>query len=217
MWNNVGKGEQGQELACKTDGGTANAVNNAAIIVGSSYVDEGTGTNKTRKTNAVYWFGTAASCVQFPSLGGNYSEAKAIQKDGQAVGSANTPSGQKHAVLYYRQSPSVYAVIDLNSYTGNGASVGFSYLEEATGINDVGNIVGYGMKPNGKRAAFKIIGLFGAASAASATTRAVTMSEPVDSPEKTLSMEEEVSVQSSSASQAVQLHHVKPLKLSAEE
>ncbi|MCX7205068.1 MAG: hypothetical protein NT086_03605 [Proteobacteria bacterium] len=217
VWNNVGEGEQGQELACKTDGGTANAVNSAAIVVGSSYVDEGTGTNKTRNTSAVYWLGTAANCVQFPSLGGTYSEAKAIQKDGQAVGSANTPSGQKHAVLYYRQSPSVYAVIDLNSYTGNGASVGFSYLEEATGINDSGNIVGYGMLPNGKRAAFKIMGLFGTASAASVTTRSVTMSESEEAPEKTLSRGEEVSVQSSSASQMVQLNHVKPLKLSTEE
>lgn len=214
-WNALGEAEQGQELACNSTGGTANAVNKAAVIVGSAYVEEGTGTNKTTKTSAVYWNGTTASCIPFPSLGGTYSNATAIQKDGQAVGSSNTPSGEKHAVLYYRQANG-YGIFDLSTQLGNLTALGFAYLEEATGINDSGNIVGYGMLPNGKRAAFKIVGLFTTASAASTTARAMTMSELENSPAKIQQIGEEANVLSSSVSRSVEFYNIEPLKLSPE-
>jgi hypothetical protein len=211
-WTSVGYGnlQVGSELSCDSIGGTANAVNTAGTVVGSSYVDEGTGTNKTRKTSAVYWSSATASCIAFPTLGGTYSNATATQKGGHTVGSATTPAGQKHAVLYYRQANG-YGILDLSTYLGLGAAAGFSYLEEATGINDSGNIVGYGMQPNGKRAAFKIMGLFGAASAASATSSAVMMDELGDSPAKMQSIGEEVSVQSSSLT--IELYNIEPLEL----
>jgi hypothetical protein len=219
-WTNVGNNASGMELPCNLGGGVANAVNRTGTVVGNAYVYATPTSQSISRISAIYWSSVTANCTSFPSLGGTYSGVMAIQRDGQAVGSASTTSGQKHAVLYYATGGK-YLTIDLNTQLGMTpiTALGFAYLEEATGINDSGNIVGYGMQPNGKRAAFKIMGLFGAAPAApaaSATTSAVTMNELGDSPAKTQLIGEEASVQSDSTSQTVELYNVEPLELSPE-
>jgi hypothetical protein len=205
-WTTVGSGVSGKELTCSSGGGAANAVNNAGIIVGNSYDYTASVPPSITRINAVYWSSTTASCVPFPTLGGTYSNVTAIQAGGQAVGSANTPSGQKHAVLYYATGGK-YITLDLNVQFGAEAitALGFSYLEEATGINSSGNIVGYGMLPNGKRAAFKLMGVFGATVAAN--MNAVSMSELSNPQARSLVLGEASIEQSISSSQTIEIYN----------
>ena len=79
------------------------------------------------------------------TLGGSWSEANGINNAGQVVGEADLADGSTHAFLWSGGS-----MRDLNSLIpGNSGWV----LEYATGVNDSGQICGYGAH-NGARRAF---------------------------------------------------------------
>jgi probable HAF family extracellular repeat protein len=72
------------------------------------------------------------------NLGGNNSQAQGINNLGQIVGFSTTVSGDQHAFLY---TPGT-GMIDLNSLLPTGSD--WEVLQDASGINDSGSIVGYG-------------------------------------------------------------------------
>jgi probable HAF family extracellular repeat protein len=67
------------------------------------------------------------------TLGGSESQADGINGSGVVVGWSQTASGQQRAFLW-----SAGRMIDLNSFAAPGPGI---WLEEATAINDVGQIV----------------------------------------------------------------------------
>jgi len=79
------------------------------------------------------------------TLGGNSSEARSINELGQVVGESSTSDGRAHAFLYRDD-----ALIDLNSLIPTDSGW---VLEDAFGINQDGQIVGYGTI-NGETHAF---------------------------------------------------------------
>jgi probable HAF family extracellular repeat protein len=77
------------------------------------------------------------------------SYALGINSQGQIVGTCNTPSGNDsddHAFLYSNGS-----MLDLNNLINPSSDW---VLNQATGINDSGEIVGWGIGPDGKQDAF---------------------------------------------------------------
>ncbi len=135
--------------------GQANAINDADDVVG--WV-----TNGSTQEQAALWRNGAL--ILLGDLGGNYGEATALNNYGQVVGASNipaasyvsgyTPNGQtgsyanagtlaplvtelSHAFLWQNGT-----LIDLNTLLA--ANSGW-ILQRATGINDSGQIVGYGM------------------------------------------------------------------------
>jgi probable HAF family extracellular repeat protein len=70
------------------------------------------------------------------TLGGNYGYAQAINNAGLIVGSASTPTDALHAMLYQNGQ-----MQDLNDYIDPNS--GWTLIS-ANGINDLGQIVGYG-------------------------------------------------------------------------
>ena len=70
------------------------------------------------------------------TLGGNTSQANALDARGRAVGTAQTAAGAAHAFLDQRGD-----MVDLNSLIGGAPGW---VLENATGINGGGEIVGVG-------------------------------------------------------------------------
>ena len=85
------------------------------------------------------------------TLGGNYSAAWSINNNGQAVGDAWTSGNvADHAFLYSGSG----AITDLNNLIVSGS--GWT-LEQARGINDLGQIVGYGANASGQTHAFLLM------------------------------------------------------------
>jgi probable HAF family extracellular repeat protein len=83
------------------------------------------------------------------SLGSNNSFALAINNPGQVVGYVNL-SGQQDAFLYTdAQMENLNTIYANLLVAGSGTLTGFTSLTEATGINDSGQIVGYGNFWNG--------------------------------------------------------------------
>ena len=82
------------------------------------------------------------------TLGGDESQAYAINSSGQIVGYSYpvTNNYSWHACIW--QNGSIY---DLNDYVVSGSDWS---LEYATAINDKGQIVGYGTNPQGQHHAF---------------------------------------------------------------
>lgn len=121
----------------------ANAINDKGQVVG--YSD----TETSRHRLAVLWNGTTATAL--PSLGGSNSDALAINGDGDIVGySTAAGSKQKQAVLWNGTT-----LINLNSYLTAGEIGAGWVLEEATGINSNGAIVGISVNTlTGKEDAF---------------------------------------------------------------
>jgi probable HAF family extracellular repeat protein len=78
--------------------------------------------------------------VDLGSLGGPASIAYAINGSGEVVGSAQRPDGTSHAVLWEATGE---PPIDLQSLVPGGSP--WTSLEVATGINDAGLIVGWGV------------------------------------------------------------------------
>jgi probable HAF family extracellular repeat protein len=67
------------------------------------------------------------------TLGGAESEAQGINASGWVIGWSRTAGGQQHAFLW-----SSGRMVDLNSFAAPAPGV---WLEEATAVNDVGQIV----------------------------------------------------------------------------
>lgn len=115
----------------------AYAINASGVIVGSAVAGQtGSGTDITQ---AVRWTvsGNTATLQALGSLGRTFSEAKDINVAGQIVGYAtNTFGAPQRAFAWLGDT-----MVDLNSFVDPTA--GFT-LATAEGINDRGDIVGWG-------------------------------------------------------------------------
>ncbi len=110
------------------------AINESGQVAGFSYSSSG--------EHAVLWSnGVVSDLGTLP--GGNYSRGYAINDSGQVTGRANTPAGQ-YAFIY-----SDGVMSDLNTQLINGQ--GWTLLE-GRGINDLGQITGFGILNNNSRA-----------------------------------------------------------------
>jgi probable HAF family extracellular repeat protein len=115
-----------------TLGGTnsqGNAINDAGIIVGNSQI---------AGTNDLHAFLFDATMHDLGTLGGTYSSAESINSAGQVVGQSDLPGDSvNHAFLYTGTS----GILDLNALIDPQSAW---VLTDATGINDLGQIVGSG-------------------------------------------------------------------------
>jgi probable HAF family extracellular repeat protein len=114
----------------------ATAINNSGQVVG--YGDGSDGNQ-----HAFLYSGGAMQELTFP--GAWETLALGINNRGQVVGEAHIAGANMGAFLY-----SNGAMVDLNSVTAARGWI----LEQATGINDSGEIVGYGVNPSGQTDAF---------------------------------------------------------------
>jgi probable HAF family extracellular repeat protein len=103
---------------------TASAINNAGQIVGLSIIDV---TAHTSVGRAIVWDNTTAMV-----LGGGGGTANAINNPGQIVGASAGSDGYSHATLW-----DGLTITDLGILPNGTQS-------QAHGINDIGQIVGYG-------------------------------------------------------------------------
>lgn len=116
----------------------AYAINASGVIVGSAVAGQtGSGTNITQ---AVMW--TVAgddnvSLLGLGSLGRTFSEAKDINAAGQVIGYATNIAGAPQRAFLWHSG----TMVDLNSFIDPAS--GFT-LTTAEGINDRGDIVGWG-------------------------------------------------------------------------
>jgi len=128
------------DLGALPGGGSSEAfsINESGQVVGVSSID-------AVLSHAFLYEGGTMS--DLGTLGGSYSFANCINDSGQVVGYAYTASNVVlHAFVY-----SGGAMIDLNSLITNGSGW---ILESATGINDCGQIVGFGTNFLGQTHAF---------------------------------------------------------------
>ena len=102
------------------------AINARGQVVGDALTATGT-------THAFIWQNGAMT--DLGTLGGAASEALAINSEGEVVGYSFTAAGQQHAFIW---TPSK-GMVDLNSWLGGNQT---ETLVSATGINDLGQIVG---------------------------------------------------------------------------
>jgi probable HAF family extracellular repeat protein len=111
-------------------------VNDRLTIVGTLQAAQ-----DLRFTHAFKWSDNKLEILD--SLGGPYSSAFAINAAGDVVGSAETKSGQKHAVLWRTKQPRDLGLLAQGDYSS------------ARDINDKNDIVGEAnLIPNGKPQAF---------------------------------------------------------------
>jgi probable HAF family extracellular repeat protein len=125
-------------------GGNAYAINSSDVVVGQSGNNDGNG-----PAHAVYWIGSSV----FPIISfstNNASQAYGINDSGQVVGYTETDAGTIHAFVCITNG----VMTDLNTLIAAGKSGGFTYLYQATAINNNGLIVGYGYSTNGNQYAF---------------------------------------------------------------
>jgi probable HAF family extracellular repeat protein len=115
----------------------AYAINNNGVIVGWSYDSLG--------NEDAFSYTTSGGMVDLGTLGGAYGQGNAINDNGVIVGSSYDSGGNEDAFI-----DSGGTMVDLNSLTvGSGWD-----LNSATGINEEGDIVGYGINPSGQGDAF---------------------------------------------------------------
>ena len=119
-------------------GSDARGINDAGQVVG--YSGSATGTRAFMWQN-----GVMTNLGDLPG-GADYSEALGINNAGQVVGTSDAATGRS-AFLWQNGT-----MTDLSTVVGV-AGTGWS-LRHATAINDVGQIVGYGMNPQGEEHAF---------------------------------------------------------------
>jgi probable HAF family extracellular repeat protein len=87
--------------------------------------------------------------IDLGTLGGIYSRAFGINDSGQVVGySTIIGDSESHAFIYSNET-----MIDLNSFTINGID-DWDHLTVARSINNLGQIVGWGLKKDGSMPAF---------------------------------------------------------------
>jgi probable HAF family extracellular repeat protein len=89
------------------------------------------------------------------TLGGNRSRANGINDAGQVVGYSETDKGEGHAFI---TGPDGTGMTDLNSLV-RLPDGGFSYLFEATGINNSGQIIAASVIPEPETYAMLLAGL----------------------------------------------------------
>lgn len=131
VWTNGSKQATG---ALGGSNSTLSAINNAGQVVGTAE------TTYASYTHA-FWYGAG----QKKDLGtlGDTSKANAINNNGQIVGLTDgvfDDGGINHAALWTINSDGSVTLTDLNTLIAGSGWV----LAEATGINDKGQIVGYG-------------------------------------------------------------------------
>ena len=113
-------------------GGTfseAVAINNSGLVVGDSLI--------SNRADHAFLYSGSGTMQDLGTLGGKASAAGSINNSGLIVGDADTSSGADHAFLYTGSGP----MEDLNNLIAPGS--GWT-LEVAEGINDSGQIVGWG-------------------------------------------------------------------------
>jgi probable HAF family extracellular repeat protein len=116
--------------------GVATAINDKGQVVGY-HQDE----QAVSGPRAFLWDSTSGAKELGPPAGWQYSWAYGINTGGQVVGNAVDGEGLRRAVLWTESGQCV----DLN----NAVSPGLEwFLKEATGINDRGQIIAYGERPN---------------------------------------------------------------------
>lgn len=129
-------------LGATTLNSMANAINNAGQIVGQAEV--------TATTTHAFLVNSSSSLTMqdLGTLGGSNSSANGINASGQIVGnSLLTGDAAIHAFLYQNGT-----MTDLNTLTPSGSGW---VLENASAINDVGQIIGTGTL-NGSFTAFRL-------------------------------------------------------------
>ena len=169
-----------QDLGNLGEGGTANAINAGGHIVGSSHLDPSTNIVGAIRHPFLYENDTM---TDIETWSGQFGEAFAINNNDQVVGTStsNVTNGNFHAFLYSGGSMqdlgvgTAYGINDNGIIVGqNGNGHAFVYangtmtdlntltvpiisgwtLQEATAINDTGQIVGVGVNPAGQPHAF---------------------------------------------------------------
>ena len=133
-----------QNLGSLGGSSVAYAINDVGQVVGNYVVNSGDFSGADHAF--LYSGGSMQNLGTLP--GGGPSSATAINDLGQVVGNAGEFGGENpdHAILW-----SGGTVQDLNSLIAPGS--GWT-LQQATGINDSGQICGLGMNPNGQQDAF---------------------------------------------------------------
>ncbi len=116
---------------------SATDVNDSGFVVGTATVSSG----RRHAMGIVY----GGAMVDLGTLGGLDSDAKAVNEENQVVGTSLIADGSARAFLHEGTN-----MVDLNTLIPSGSGW---VLEEASGINDHGQIVGYG-KHNGVTRAF---------------------------------------------------------------
>ena len=127
--------ENGAMTGLGVQSGAAQKINSRGQVAGGQYFSD------TVWHAFLFTDGTAAD---LGTLGGPKSWAYGINTGRQIVGSADTATGVEHAFLN-----SNARMTDLNSLISSGWT-----LQQATAINDSGQIVGYGVNPSGNTDAF---------------------------------------------------------------
>jgi probable HAF family extracellular repeat protein len=121
---------------------TAQDINDAGVIVGASRIDA---TTRGQPIHA-FLYSEEHGMRDLGTLGGLHSWAYGINHAGVVVGSAITSAGTESAFVY----DSIHGMRDLNALT---AGSGWT-LNVARSINRSGQIVGWGLNPQGIRRAF---------------------------------------------------------------
>jgi probable HAF family extracellular repeat protein len=125
--------------------GQAEAINDRGMIAGWAQVAGG----YSHAFLDTAFLGTAGTTLtDLGTLGGLTSQANALDGDGRTVGTAQIAGGAAHAFLYQRG-----AMVDLNALIAGSSGW---VLENATGINAGGEIVGVGTI-NGAEHAFLLV------------------------------------------------------------
>jgi len=141
LWNAAGQASDLGTLA----GGSfswATGINSAGHVVGASDLN-----GNPNISHATLW--RNGQVLDLGTLGGQYSDARAINTGGLVVGGSYLAGDTvQHAMLWNGST-----LLDLNALV-NAAGAGFAYLEVATALNDSGQIVGNGITLNGQTHAF---------------------------------------------------------------
>jgi probable HAF family extracellular repeat protein len=127
-----------------TLGGTlsnATAVNASGLVVGAA-------TNSAGRWHANRLPAGSATLVDLGTLGGNWSGAEGVNGDGAIVGWSQTSTGVLHACLWTEAD----GLVDLNGFVDPASGW---VLSTAYGINDKGQITGYGFL-DGQVRAFRL-------------------------------------------------------------
>lgn len=120
-------------------------------VSGISQVGSGAGPATDRRTHALLWKGSASSCVDLNPPGFTQTDAVAVSGDIQVGnGEGEATGGARHAILW-RGTAASY--VDLH------ASLSLLPMElvtsEATGVNERGEVVGFGVDREMRRYALK--------------------------------------------------------------
>jgi probable HAF family extracellular repeat protein len=113
-------------------GSDAEAINSSGQVAGSCFTVGGNGSDD----HAFLW-SSSTGMTYLGTLGGAYSTAYAINDMGMVVGDSETAAGQEHAFLY-----SGGTMYDLNTLISPLSGWTLTY---ADGINDQGQIIGFGL------------------------------------------------------------------------